>query len=66
MRGYTESELVAALWTLWQRMELPLTEPEMEALFVKHPVLEELNFCGPSGYCGLGLGRIGGHAIGDG
>lgn len=62
---YPPEVIVAALAAVWAALEPGLTEAQMEALFEAHPVLEELNMSGPAGYVGLGLGRYGGHAVGD-
>lgn len=60
--AYTEKELATAINDL---MEL-LSEEQREAMFLKHNCCEEIWVSGPDGPTGMGLGRYGGHAIGDG
>jgi hypothetical protein len=41
------------------------TESLIADLVGKHPIIGELEECGPHGYCGIGLGKMDGHVIGE-
>jgi hypothetical protein len=59
--AYTEKQLATAINDL---MEL-LSEEQRNEMFEKHYCCEEIWMCGPDGPTGRGLGKYGGHAIGD-
>ena len=40
-------------------------EHKIEELTTRHPIISELVECGPNGYCSIGLGKMGGHMIGE-
>jgi len=72
--AYPQDDLINALNDCWlllrQKFEDPAREkyapssPELIALVEKHQCLDELDECGINGICGIGLGNMGGHAIG--
>jgi hypothetical protein len=41
------------------------TDAKIGELINKHPIIAELEECGPHGYCSIGLGKMGGHVIGE-
>jgi hypothetical protein len=65
MAAYKYNEMSEALNDMWELLKEKVSPPELEALKEKHPVIHELDESGPNGYCGIGLGKYGGHAIGD-
>jgi glutamine synthetase adenylyltransferase len=65
MAAYTYKEMSDALNDMWEILLKKLNPQEIEELKDKHPVINELDESGPQGYCGIGLGKYGGHAIGD-
>ena len=60
--SYTEKELATAINDL---LDL-LSETERDTMFEKHHCCEEIWYFGPDGPVGIGLGKYGGHAIGNG
>lgn len=73
MKGYSAGELEDALGKLWELVVDRLTDAEREKLGIDttnsqlsaSSIFEELDSFGPCGPVGLGLGRMGGHAIGE-
>lgn len=64
VQGYTARQLEESLCELFRLVESRLTDSECDALRAYYP-LEELFDYGIHGPVGLGLGRVGGHAIGE-
>lgn len=66
-KGYTEEQLSEALESALKLiLKLKSREDsEVEKLMDQHPCIREVSQFGANGPVGLGLGRIGGHAIGD-
>ena len=66
MQGYLAQELELALGELWELVENRLTDEDRKQLdkSTSSHIFYELHSFGPTGPVGLGLGRIGGHAIG--
>lgn len=70
MAAYSARELEEALGQLWKLVEDRLTDEDRTKLGIdlEGPVVsgifEELHSFGPGGPCGIGLGRMGGHAVG--
>lgn len=77
-KGYDARELEDALGQLWQLVENRLTEEDYKKLGINKDsntisgIFEELHSFGtddesgrPYGPVGLGLGRCGGHAVGE-
>jgi hypothetical protein len=68
---YNREDAVNALEDLWdllvdQKWDLAKEyPPELQELVKKHKILQELAEFGPNGPVGLGIGRIGGHAVGE-
>lgn len=53
-----------AMDAMWELLKKKATEEELEQLKKDHSCIEELDEYGPNGPVGIGLGRMGGHAIG--
>lgn len=65
LKGYSQRDLETALGDLWEAVEKLLPTPIIEELTKKNHILAELWECGRNGPVGIGLGRFGGHAVGE-
>lgn len=63
--AYTEKQLVEALHFVWEKLKTHIPEGEQTEVTEMFPCVDELEQFGPTGPIGSGLGRFGGHAIGD-
>lgn len=63
---YQQHDFEQAMDAMWELLKVSATEQELERLKIAHPCVEELDEYGPNGPVGIGLGRMGGHAIGGG
>lgn len=63
--AYQKSDLEYAMQAMWELLEKLATPEQREALKFTHPCIQELDDYGPNGPVGLGLGVIGGHAVGE-
>jgi hypothetical protein len=61
---YTHRDFELALDALWSFLTEQVKEDARLILLHKHPVLAELDECGPGGIMGIGLGNPGAHALG--
>lgn len=60
---YDHHDKDLALDALWELLKTKATNEELLQLMDVHPVLAELDECGPNGIVGIGLGNPGGHAV---
>ncbi|MCK9459498.1 MAG: hypothetical protein M0R80_07660 [Proteobacteria bacterium] len=69
---YTHKDFVDALNACWKLLRIKanlqendngLHSIELAELMEKHQCLAELEESGEPGYCGIGLGHYGGHAV---
>lgn len=72
MAGYNARQLEDALGKLWDLVEERLTDEDRQKLGIDleddnstDPIFDELHCFGSRGPVGIGLGRFGGHAVGD-
>lgn len=63
--GHKPRDLEDALCLLWGYCESVLPDKQLDFLSETNSILDELRECGVHGPVGIGLGRIGGHAVGD-
>ena len=70
--SYTARDFEDALGILWNLVENRLTTEEESELLIAGSstskaasIFSELQMFGPSGPVGIGLGKCGGHAVGD-
>jgi hypothetical protein len=71
---HSRDDLIAALDACWKllcektqspdRRNYGADAPELVKLTEEHPCLAELDESGAAGYCGIGLGCMGGHVVG--
>lgn len=66
MAVYSERELSQALELVWNLLTPHLSDARRDELTEQHQILNEIDRFGAGGPAGLGLGRCGGHAVGDG
>lgn len=67
---YREIDFSTAIDALLQSMDengysLDGDDPRIETLRRNHPVIDEILECGVNGPAGIGLGKCGGHSLGE-
>ena len=64
---YTSKDIGIAINELLNIIEQKMNEEEFELTIDKlceeFPLIQEVHLSGPNGYCGIGVGKYGGHAI---
>lgn len=58
-------EIATEIGAMVERIGKSMTDEEFDRYLDERPLAEEINAFGPRGPVGLGLGRYGGHAVGD-